>query len=268
MSLIRMNLYRFIRTKTVYVLLLITVAIISLVILDQTSGTMPLDEEILQQAGVDADNEVGLTFGVSMITSVPQLTVEMLGSGILLVFTAIFAAIFSNSERAGGYLKNLNSCAGAKEQIFLGKIVPVMVFALLNLWIVPLAGVLVGAPMGLQQTAELFSGKFILYMTVQWMLHVAYGIFVLMIMELTRSLLAGILVGIFAGMGVGVMMISFVENIFRANGAITGHMLVYMIRIIAPENMGETLMMALLTATISIVLYMGIGALTFKTRDY
>ena len=263
MSLIRMNIYRFIKTKSVYILLLITAIIVGLLTMDQISGAAAVDYEIMQQAGIDMEESaVGITLAVTPVTSVGVMSTELIGSGIVLVFTAIFAALFHNAERAGGYLKNLNSCAGAKEQVFFAKVIPVMLYVLLNLLIIPLVVKVLGMP-----GMDILTKDFMIYMVVEWLLHTAYGIFVLMIMEVTRNLVAGILSGIFVGMGVSVMLIGFVENAFHGNGIISGHMLVQMARVLTLENIMSSLIPALITGVISFVLYLVIGTLTFKKKD-
>lgn len=268
MNLVRMNLYRFVRTKAVYVLLIITVLITGLIILDQknmTEEAWEAEQELLQEAGIseeDADERVGINLGSSRITSVSAMTEATVGSGMILVFTGIFASLFSNAERNGGYLKNLNSCAQNKGQIFIAKGAPVAVFALINMLIVPLTA----AVLGLDVTSIL-SKEFLLYIVIQWLLHSAYGIFVLTVMEVSRSLVAGMLVGIFLGMGVGVMLLGFIENVVRVNGLISSHMLVYVVRALMMENVMSSLLTALLTGIISFVLYWVVGTLIIKKRD-
>lgn len=263
MSLIRMNLYRFIKTKSVYILLLITAITAGLLTMDQKSGAAAVDYEMMQQAEMDMEESaVGITISAAFIESAGQLSGELIGSGIVLVFTAIFAALFHNAERAGGYLKNLNSCAGAKEQVFFAKVIPVMLYVLLNLLIIPLVVKVLGMP-----GMDILTKDFMIYMLTEWLLHSAYGIFILMFMEVTRNLVAGIMFGVFAPTGVGVMLIGFVENAFHGNGIISGHMLVQMARVLTLENIMSSLIPALITGVISFVLYLVIGTLTFKKKD-
>lgn len=130
MNLIRMNLYRFIKTKAVYVILIIAALLAGFLTLDMTSEEgQALNQEIMQQEGIDAEDTAGITIGLNIITSASEMTGELVGSGMILVLIAIFVALFSNAERAGGYLKNLNSCAGTKAQIFLAKTVQVMLLS-------------------------------------------------------------------------------------------------------------------------------------------
>lgn len=268
MNLVRMNLYRFVRTKAVYVLLIITVLFMGLIILDQKSMSEEAWEaemELLQAEGIDVDDtdeNVGITFGMTPITSASAMTESLVSSGLLLVFTGIFAALFSNAERNGGYLKNLNSCAENRGQIFMAKGAPVAVFVLLSLLIVPLTSVALGL-----EAENIFSKELILYILVQWLLHLAYGIFVLTVMEVSRSLVVGMLVGIFCGIGVGVVLLSFIENAFRVNGLISSHMIVYIVRGLMLKNVMECLLPALLAGTIGFILYWIVGTLVFEKRD-
>lgn len=263
MNLIRMNLYRFIKTKSVYVILIIAAFLAGFLTLDMVSEDgQAINQEILQQEGIDVDQTAGITIGLNILTSASEMTGELVGSGMILVLIAIFAALFSNAERAGGYLKNLNACAGTKAQIFLAKMVPAMLFAFAILWIIPFVSVACGL-----QGNGLLTKEFFLYMAIQWLIHTAYGIFILMVMEISRSLVAGILIGIFAGMGVGVMLIQLIENAVIGQGIISGHMLVTMARMLNPENIVSSLIPAFVTGVISVIMYSVIGALTFQKRD-
>ncbi len=263
MNLIRMNLYRFIKTKTVYVILIITALLAGFLIMDQSSEKpQALNQEIMQQQNIDAHDTAGMTIGLKIITSASMMTVEFVGSGMILMFIAIFVSLFSNAERAGGFLKNLNACSKSKEQIFLAKVVPIMIFVFMNLCIIPLVSVASGL-----QGDDIFSKEFVSYMAIQWLIHTAYGIFILTLMEITRSLVTGILVGIFTGMGVGVLIVQFVENAFHGSGIISEHMLAAMARMIVPDNIVSLMVPALMTGGISLIMYLVIGSLMFKIRD-
>lgn len=265
MNLIRMNLYRFMKTKCVYILLIITVFLVGFSTLDMMSvESQALIQEMMQQEGLEesSDFTAGITIGMNMITSASMMTGEYIGSGIILVFIAIFVALFSNAERAGGYLKNLNSCAGTKSQIFLAKLVPIIVFVFVILWIIPM----VATACGLQGN-DIWTKEFYLYMGIQWLIHTAYGIFILTIMEITRSLVAGMLIGIFVGMGFGVTFIQFVENVIIKQEIISRHMLVTMARMVIPDNVTSAIIPALITGMISVTAYSIIGAWTFQKRD-
>lgn len=268
MSLIRMNLYRFVRTKAVYVLLLLTALFIVLAVVDQQTMSeeqWKTEMELLETEGIDvetSDEKVGVTLGLTPITSVYNMTTDILSSGLLLVFTGIFAALFSNAERNGGYLKNLNSCTQNKGWIFVAKGAPVAIFVLLGILTVICASEVSGLNM-----EGLFSKEFILYLIVQWVLHVAYGMFVLAVMEITRSLVAGMIIGIFFGMGVGNLAVNFIENIFHVNGLISSHMLVAVARALVPGNVMECLIPALLTGVIGVILYWMVGSKIFEKRD-
>lgn len=263
MNLVRMNLYRFMKTKSAYVILIIATILTGFLTLDMTSEEgQAMNQELLQQEGIDAEQTAGIAIGLTILTSASEMTGELVGSGMILVLVAIFAAIFSNTERAGGYLKNLNSCAGAKAEVFLAKIVPVMLFTFVILWIVPFVSVVCGL-----EGNGIWTKEFLLYMVAQWLIHTAFSIFILMIMEITRSLLAGILVGIFAGMGFGITLIQMIENAIHGQGIISGHMLVTVARMLMPENIVNLLFPALVTGVIGVMMYSVIGAVTFQKRD-
>lgn len=264
MNLIRMNLYRFMKTKSVYILLLITALLVGILVLDQNAeGTAEMNQEIMQQAGIEEDESVGLAIGFTFIASVVQMSEEMVNSGMLLMFTAIFAVLFSYTERMGGYLKNLNSCAGSKAQIFIAKIAPVMLFVALNLVVVPLTAKAFGLSGG-----GILTVKFAVYMAVQWLIHVAFGVFFLMLMEITRSLVVGLLCGVFLSAGAGLMLVNLVESmLLHMDGVISSHMLVSAARAFLMEEIPSALIPTLLSGVVALVIYTVIGVTVFKKRD-
>lgn len=268
MNLVRMNLYRFVRTKAVYVIMLVTVLSIGLVVLDQKSMSQEAWEaemELLQQEGISTEDTgmtPGINFGMTPIRTVTEMSESYIGSGMLLVLIGIFAALFSNAERTGGYLKNLNSCSQNRSWIFMAKAVPVVVFAGLNIVLIPVMSAVFGL-----DTSDAFSKEAAYYLLIQWLLHAAFGMFVLTIMEMSRSLVVGMLIGIFSGMGIGVLLLSFLEGFFNGNGFFTSHMLVHMVRAIVVENVTSSLLAGVLTGIIGFLLYLVLGTYVFKKRD-
>lgn len=263
LSLIRMNLYRCVKTKSLYIMLLITMAIVGFITLMSSMEEAALDQEMIQQMEETEESTVGIMIGADPITSGVMMTVEFIGSGLILLLVAIFTALFSNSERVGGYLKNLNSCAGSKEQIFIAKLAPVILFVTLEIAIIPLTALIMQLSLD-----RMLSKDFLLYLVAEWILHIAYGIFILMIMEISRSLVTGILCGVFLGMGVGVLLVNFLEStLLHMDGMLSAHMVVGMVRVLSYENILQVLLPAFGVGIIGSVAYLLIGTIIFKKRD-
>lgn len=265
LNLIRMNLYRFIKTKSLYVLLIITITMTGIIVTDQQTVDSEFEQAMIEEAMAESDGTVGVTLAMPADSTIPAfmaLFTTFINSGTILIFTGLFAVLFSNSERAGGYLKNLNSCAKSKGQIFLAKLPPVIAFVISEFLLIPLTVRLLGIPFEMTMITEFF-----LYVTAQLLLHIAYGVFMLMLMEAFRNLAIGILASIFIGGGVGILLVGFLENLIHIEGLISGHMLVGLSRMIAVDNISQCAITTLISGVVGMTMYLIIGTVIFRKRD-
>lgn len=268
MNIIRMNFYRMFRMRAFLIISLFIIATTYFISNDSSKKTdgPTIDQQIMEEAGVDEDS-VGITIGVKKIGTFDEMTAELISPGILLVTLAIFVVLFSSGERNSGYLKNMNCCCERKETIFLSKI-PVIVF--FSLFQLVLTFCVAAAVLPERSGGAI---DFAIFMGIEWLLHTAFGIFILLVMEVFRSVLAGVLIGISAAMGVGSMLINiFIVNILKLSefGNIANYMVVSQARGIALMGLDAIhgiIPGALLSAAFLGILYGALGMSVFKKRD-
>ncbi|HKM21657.1 MAG TPA: PBECR4 domain-containing protein [Lachnospiraceae bacterium] len=135
-NLIRMNLFRFVHMKSLYVLTLITVFMCAVLVADNaTNLTLMLDDsasvqelEEAEQLKEEEDTSVGATFATDTVPTVADYTVEFFHSGILTLLFAIFTVLFVCSERDSGFLKNLCVCTEKRWYLIVARMASMLGF--------------------------------------------------------------------------------------------------------------------------------------------
>ena len=267
MNLVRMNLYRFFKSKSFYVFLIITISFVAMVIImKKVNDNMAPDKQfIAQEVASEEENDVGITVGVGKLTDVYEVCNGFLGSGLIMMFIAIFVVMYTNAERASGYLKNLTTLPYSRTLIVLSKIVPILLFVTIEILAVCITSLL----LGLQVKDFPLLMK---YVMIQWLLSAAFGMMNVFIMEVFRSLTAGLLIGICVSLGLGLagMMYfeSFLQNVLgNSNIGISNHLLVAFVRGIDPSNITKFAIPAIISALIGLAGYTGLSVLITHKRD-
>jgi|GEM_PF-5915311 len=268
MNIIRMNFYRMFRMRAFLIISLFIIAITYFIANDSSKGTdgSSIEQQIMEEEGVTEDS-VGITIGVKEIGTFDKMTIELISSGILLVTLAIFVVLFSSGERNSGYLKNMNSCCERKETIFVSKIPVISFFSLLQLVLM-----LCVAAAVLPERSD-GAIDFAIFIGIEWLLHTAFGIFILFVMEVFRNVLAGVLIGISVAMGIAnLLLTTLVVNIFKLSelSNIADNLVVSRARglaLMGLDSLHGSILAALFTAAFFGILYGLLGMCVFKKRD-
>lgn len=221
-NLIKMNFYRIIRSRFVYVMLLITFGIFLLITsLETDPAEQELEQQILEEQGIDpneADESVGIVIGGNMSvggsaeenSSLEEIYAGMIGSGFILLMTGVFVAVYSDEERKSGFLKNLTVGIKGKKYIFASKIPIVLLFCTAQMLVV-LAAVRLGCNlMGEYAIGDV--GNLIRYMVTEILLHTAYGLFIMACYEMCRSIVLNILIAVFGSLNLFGFIVSMLET--------------------------------------------------------
>lgn len=267
LNLIRMNIYRLIKSK--FVIGLIIVAVISsifaigMVDVDESS----LEYEIMMEQGVDATEKgFGFTITSMLEPTVTQVMEGVLHSGLLLVTISVFAVIFSGGERNSGYLKNIVLPKKKKFYLFVAKLVPVSIFSVLCFAVSTLSVFCTVGQLELGAIALLVPE-----LVIQLLLHIAFAVCMLAYMELFRNQAIGLVVAIFGSMGLHVVVVNLLEEALAGIG-IPEFLLFGKNMIVAAANgmavdMPEAFLSCTMTAVFGIIMYMVIGSVIFSKRD-
>ncbi len=267
LNLIRMNLYRFFKSKVYIGLLIVGIcaAVMNLGMLDVEQSD--LDYELLKEAGAeDGEKEFGIVVAPTLDPSVVYVVEGIIHSGFLLMAVSIFAVIFSAGEQTSGYLKNVILPKKKKHYLFLAKIIPISLFTILCF------GITFAINMIFTSKYEVgITLAFVVSTLIQIVLHTAFAVCMLAVMEIIRNQAIGIIVAIFGSMGVHVLIMSLFESVLGGIGIPAQFMLSrYMLftcsaALSASEN--GVFVSCAITAVIGLILYSILGSKVFVKRD-
>ena len=243
LNLIRMNLYRMIKTKSLYILLICSMSFCLLscymdrydYIEIQKETTETITDESLTEnettTGItfekadEIDPEEG-SFGIAVQT--PDKTDgknpvfleyfhAYLASGMLLLFLIIGSALYINGESKCGFIKNIAGQTRHKSYIYIAKIIAMAIYAaffILFYGLLHYIGLKLFLPYQLSfgkehlaQSAKLLLVTFLLYM--------AFVSAIALLVTLTRSTSAGITIGLLVNMGFLALFIPYLEKLFH-----------------------------------------------------
>lgn len=217
MNLIKMNLNRLFCKKQFYAFLIINFLIcILMVSLETDPADQELERQIMAEQGVDPDDvSFGMTIGGNFTedTTLEEMYVEMVGSGLILVLVGVFATVYSDEERKSGFLKNLTVGRKGKKYIFSSKVPVLFIFCFMQM-LVGLAAVYIGG--NLSGNYHIGSrGNLIVYILTETLLHTAFGVFIMTFYEIFRNVVVNILVAVFVSMNFLGFVTSMVETSVR-----------------------------------------------------
>lgn len=283
LNLIRMNLYRFFREKC-YISLIITLlcamfisAIVVEVSMESSIEVIETTDENGQPVyNVEMGNEnatVSSTTGPD--TSVAEIFVETVGSGVIVMISGIFAIIYSDTERRYGFVKNLTVRKRERVAVFAAKAVPVFLFTLFSMLVI-LAGVCLGgqmiAPIPFGNVSQLIS-----YFAVQLLVSTAFGIFALALYELIRKEVVVVITVIFTALGLlgkivqllemGLVKIGIFSDAFMAKYEISKHFLETRSSVITLGDLRGGSPCTLIIAIAGIVVYLAAGMILYRKKD-
>lgn len=114
LNIIRMDLHRFIRSKSLYII---------------TAACMAITAFMMYALNFSIDNAAEL--GITPLHSIDEFASEFFIGNFLIVFIIIFAVIFMNAEYKYGFNKNIYSLTDNKFKFVLSKIIMVTLFTVI-----------------------------------------------------------------------------------------------------------------------------------------
>lgn len=261
LNLIKMNLYRVVRTKCTWILLLITAAIcvlgIYLVYVDPTVQEFESGKSEVNQ--IQEDGELLI---LKMICDAMQ-------GNYFLIFLCIFVVLYFHGEETSGFIKNLAGRAGLRWQMYLAKYVAVLFFILLGMlaqiaFTVVTAWILVpGAEAGFS-----ILGDVCLYMTVMLVLEMAFAAGVAFLVTLTRNSVISITASILLSGGMGWMVTQLlISRLIWLPEHLEKYQVAYQANILFYNSGGDLLAFGAAVGAVWFVLYSVLGGVLTEKRD-
>lgn len=279
LNLTRMNIYRMIRTKCIWVILLITCSFGALSA-QMSCYDMQMDEEMQASGITDAEDseEEDTSFTLGIQTTVPDkenghtapfmlFFFSNLQSGILLIFLAIASVLFVHQEHKTGFVKNIAGQTARRSSLYLSKLVVLTGYTLLTAVSYFLSFYVV---LRLNVGSELSFGWKLLtgnldIIAISLLLHLAFISGLAMLTTMSRSSTIGITFGMFASMGMGFIMDGFLYYLIHFH--VSKYYITTNLRNMTPGASGKSMWLALAVALTLIIVYNGAGTIWFSKRD-
>lgn len=293
LNLIRMNLYRMIKTKSLYILLLCSVSFCLLscymdrydYIEIQKEETETITEETLSKdEGTDGitiekadevDPESG-SFGIAVQT--PDKTDgknpvfleyfhAYLASGILLTFLIIGSALYVNGESKCGFIKNIAGQTRHKSYIYIAKIIAMAIYAaffILFYGLLHYIGLKLFLPYHLSFGKEQL-GQSAKLLLVTFLLYMAFVSAIALLVTLTRSTSAGITVGLLVNFGFLALFTPYLEKLFHVK--IMKYLITTNMQQLFLGASGKCIQQSIYVGGIFLLIYLLCGTVYFTKKD-
>ncbi len=281
LNVIKMDLYRLVKTRSLYVILIIIAAFMMLNVymvqhelkkVQLEQGEASASQEMLAE---DSENSnLGISIDGSAlvkesITLQDEVTV-MASSGIMLLFTGIFVVIFVCGESTSGFIKNLVSSTKRRSYIIVSKTVVMSVFVLFEL-LVMLVMTGIASSIFLDNMTFDFSGKLFQYLGLLFLLHTAFAVVIILISVLTRSVAISMIISICLCTGIGALIIDFISGIKIAGHQIAAKLPDYLIttnvQSLRSTPSSEMIIRVISVSAIAIIVYNVISCIVMEKRD-
>lgn len=223
-NVIKMELYRMIKNKSTWIILAASMLMMfaSIFMTRQDINyynNNPIALENLQENGSEVN--WGIYIGSvnpewcngSQISLMDLVAVNM-KSKILLMFLVVFVTGFAGSEWRNGFLKNIAGQVKNRSSLILGKFAVTAIFTTVMIAAAVLSTML-GSRIFLGYINFNGTAQGILFLVVQILLHIGYGMFILFLFQVTGSAIATMLSGILIAAGILQMVDAVLLSIFK-----------------------------------------------------
>jgi ABC-2 type transport system permease protein len=278
-----MDLYRLLKSKSAYVILMIIAAfmLLSVFMIENSIKVLKLENgqsNITGETSDAGDNSQNTNLGISYdgtalmkdhITLLDEFA-TMISSAILLLFTGIFTVLFVCGENNSGFIKNIVSCTKKRWYIILSKTVVMSVFVFIEL-IITLLMTGIGSSIFLDNFSLDISWKLFQYMGLQCLLHLAFAVIIIMVSVLTRNSAISMIISICLCSGLGSLIISYLSKLNINGNNVGAHLPDYLVtsnvQTLTSNPTSEISIRVILVFIIAMLVYNLISSLVMEKRD-
>lgn len=284
LNLIRMNLYRMARTKSIWVVMLCMAMFCVF-----SCSMEKIDLEEMQKegdtstglAGVykgEEDVEVEGSFGITVkvpekengeIPTFLEFYNSDAASGIILVFLAIGCVIYFSGEIKSGFLKNIAGQTKYKTNIFLSKVVANIVFVLISLAIYGVVQFFSLWFLLKDQYTYRFGAEYLketgILLSVICVLYLAFLGGMSLLTTVLKSTAVGITVGMLAVFGVLGTFVSYLEKMIDVE--LQKYFVMTNVHQMLLGVSGKDVLLAFLVGVLFSLVYYVLGAVYFTKKD-
>lgn len=211
LNVIKMDLYRMVKNKATWLILLASMLMMfaSIFMSSQDLAYYNSNPIVLENLQANGD-EVNWGIYIGSVKSewcngteisLMELVAVNVKSKLLLMFLVVFMTYFAGSEGRNGFVKNIAGQVTHKGILVFSKFVVISIYTVMMMVGAVLATMLGSAAfLGYINTSNI--GQGCIFLAVQILLHIAYGMFVLFLFHITGSSIATMLSGILIAAGI------------------------------------------------------------------
>ncbi len=213
-NMLYMDLRRLFKTRSFYIILGVTAALLLAVILLAAAMSNPNTLDAMQSQGADIDEtDRQMSAEIRNMTQLEFMD-ECIGSGLLLVMVGLGMTLFAYGDFSSGYMKNICFARPRRWEYVLSKILLAGVYS----GVFTIMGVLISliGPLlfGLHPAASPIA-RILEYAFSHWLPCWAFGLMGLALVTLTRSSALGLVLTVLAGSGLTAQLLALACHALR-----------------------------------------------------
>lgn len=279
LNIIKMDLYRLMKTRSMYVIWLIMAGVILL-----TTYMSKVDMDYIADAAEDSQIESQLededTMQLGMAVSIPtepgqKVTIydEFMGNTqgkAIALFIVIFVVLFATADSNSGYIKNIGGQVKHRRDLILSKTLAILVFTVLTMAVFVLVqAVATGICFGYIEWGD--AKSFGIYFLLQTILHFALALICMTVANLIRNNVVSMIFAICLCMNVMIIFYGLIDKLVHKLGqkdfstmdyTVTGK-----ISMLPMEITGKESMSALVVSVVFILIMTILSSVIFEKRD-
>ena len=213
-NMLCMDLRRLFRSRSFYIILGATAALILLVVLLTAVVSDPETLAAMEEQGAEIEESDRMMS--EYLRSMPPLELmhESLGSGFLLVMTGIGMTLFVNGDFSSGFIKNICCVNLRRRNYVLSKITLAGIYSGIITVLSVLLMLLVPALIHMYPAPDSIA-RILQYTFWMWLPHWAFSLMAVALVLLTRNTTLGIILSLVAGSGLTAALVGTLGRLLR-----------------------------------------------------
>ena len=230
-NVLKMDLYRMAKSNATWIILLASMLMmfVSIFMTSQDIdyyNSNPIALENLQENGGEINwgiyiGSVNPKWCNGNEISLMDLVAVNIKSKLLLMFLVVFITYFVGSEGRNGFIKNIAGQVRNRSSLILGKFIAIGIFTIVMI-VAAVFSTMLGSLIFLGYVNFVGIKQGLIFLVVQILLHIGYGMFILLLFNVTRSSIATMLSGILIAAGILQVVDSILFSIFKGLDSIEG----------------------------------------------
>ena len=271
LNMIKMDVYRMFRSKSLYVIWAIMIGMIifnsSML---KTQYDMMMEQADTYEVVTDETDEnvnVGMTVYVPMQPGEKVTVFDVLFSNLqskfIALFLVIFAVIFSSADMNSGYIKNIGGQVKNREKLVISKAVALIIFTVISMVITVLVQMVTnGIFLGYMELGNV--SNLVKYLSAQTLLHIALVLIGMALSIVLKSNLVSMIIVVCLCMNLSMVIYAGINSFIQKMGVKDFSIIDYTVTM---EPANKEFLSALLVAAVFGIAVTALTGVIFKRRD-